>query len=252
MQSRTTPSRPTTARTTAWPCVPLHGRPNFLLVQKWTSGDSNPRPRQTKPRLRPRQRRPRIALRGLGARLIIHHASSTADAAGPANANGSTTAASSVNVAFTRRLYRRHCCELPRLDFGSDWTTGTAALVFRGLTSSATQIARYLAVSSSGKEIYWRCRLSYRHQGGRDHHARRWTPAARTLVSRGSTKTILKLRCGAFQRATSGPHRTPLSAIADNAKSAHNRAYHCHGRTQFSTCGPPVQKGTSGGIEPGT
>jgi hypothetical protein len=37
------------------------------------------------------------------------------------------------------------------LDFGSDWTTGTAALVFRGLTSSATQIARYLAIFSAAK-----------------------------------------------------------------------------------------------------
>ena len=37
------------------------------------------------------------------------------------------------------------------MDFGSDWTTGTAALVFRGLASSATQIARYLAIFSAAK-----------------------------------------------------------------------------------------------------
>jgi len=37
------------------------------------------------------------------------------------------------------------------LDFGSDWTTGTAALVFRGLTPNATQIARYLAIFSAAK-----------------------------------------------------------------------------------------------------
>ena len=37
------------------------------------------------------------------------------------------------------------------MDFGSDWTTGTAVLVFRGLTFSATQIARYLAIFSAAK-----------------------------------------------------------------------------------------------------
>ena len=49
---------------------------------------------------------------------------------------------------LSRRPYRRHWCELPRLDLGSGWTTGTAALVFRGLTSSAMQIARYLTFFS--------------------------------------------------------------------------------------------------------
>ena len=68
--------------------------------------------------------------------------------------------------------------------------------------------------------------LSPPSKGGRDHRARRSTPAARTLVSRGSTKTTLKLRCGALQLTTSGRHRTPLSAIANNGKSAHNRTYH--------------------------
>jgi len=38
---------------------------------------------------------------------------------------------------LSRRPCRRRWCVLPRLDFGSDWTTGTAALVSRGLTSSA-------------------------------------------------------------------------------------------------------------------
>ena len=52
---------------------------------------------------------------------------------------------------LSRRPCRRRWCELPRLDFGSDWTTGTAALVSRGLTSSATQIARYLAILSAAK-----------------------------------------------------------------------------------------------------
>ena len=37
------------------------------------------------------------------------------------------------------------------MDYGSDLTTGTAALVFRGLTSSAMQIARYLAIFSAAK-----------------------------------------------------------------------------------------------------
>ena len=40
-----------------------------------------------------------------------------------------------------------------------------------------------------------------------------------SLVSRASTKAILKLRCAAFQRATSELHRVPLSAFADTAKS---------------------------------
>ena len=35
------------------------------------------------------------------------------------------------------------------MDYGSDLTTGTAALVFRGLTSSAMQIARYLTIFSA-------------------------------------------------------------------------------------------------------
>ena len=39
------------------------------------------------------------------------------------------------------------------------------------------------------------------------------------LVRLQRTKAILKLRCVAFQRATSGLHQTPLSAIADTAKS---------------------------------
>ena len=38
---------------------------------------------------------------------------------------------------------------MPRLDLGSDWTTGTAALVFRGLTSSAMQITRHLTILSA-------------------------------------------------------------------------------------------------------
>ena len=50
---------------------------------------------------------------------------------------------------LSRRPYRRHWCEMPRLNLGSDWTTGTAALVFRGLTSSAMQIARYLTILSA-------------------------------------------------------------------------------------------------------
>jgi hypothetical protein len=37
------------------------------------------------------------------------------------------------------------------LDIGSDWTTGTAALVFRELTSSAMQIARYLTIFSAAE-----------------------------------------------------------------------------------------------------
>ena len=41
--------------------------------------------------------------------------------------------------------------ELPRLDYGSDWTTGTVVLVFRGLASSAMQIARYLTILSAAK-----------------------------------------------------------------------------------------------------
>ena len=52
---------------------------------------------------------------------------------------------------LSRRPCRRRWCELPRLDFRSDWTTGTAALVFRGLTSSAMQIARYLTIFSAAE-----------------------------------------------------------------------------------------------------
>ena len=121
--------------------------------------------------------------------------------------------------------------------------------MFRGLESSATQIARYLAIFSAAK-TFWRCRLSYRHQGGRDHHARRWTPASRTLVSCGPTKAILKLRCGAFQRATSGPHRTPLSAIAGNAKSAHNRAYSAMDVNNSRRADPQSKKGPQGESNP--
>ena len=40
-----------------------------------------------------------------------------------------------------------------------------------------------------------------------------------SLVSRASTKAILKLKCAAFQRATSELHRVPLSAFTDTAKS---------------------------------
>ena len=64
-------------------------------------GDSNPRPCQIKFGLRPRRRRPRVTLGNQGARVLINHASVTADAAGPADANGSTTAASSATVADT-------------------------------------------------------------------------------------------------------------------------------------------------------
>ena len=41
--------------------------------------------------------------------------------------------------------------EVPRLVFGSDWTTGTAALEFRELTSSARQIARYFTKFTADK-----------------------------------------------------------------------------------------------------
>ena len=52
---------------------------------------------------------------------------------------------------LSHRPCRRRWCELPRLDFRSDWTTGTAALVFRGLTPSAMQIARYLTIFSAAE-----------------------------------------------------------------------------------------------------
>ena len=90
------------------PRVPLHGRVHHSTAVRISSKSKNgPRGIRTRdlgkqnPDPDPDTAVTRIALRGLGARLIINHASSTADAAGPANANGSTTAASSVNVADT-------------------------------------------------------------------------------------------------------------------------------------------------------
>ena len=178
--------------------------------------------------------------------------------------------------------------------FGSDWTAGTAALEFRGLTSIAMQIARCFTICSAAKifgvvvsliaaaGVTYSARCCYcgiplaseatrrsstppprprepkrsrgrhdlprpppllndsrkivtdlKNDGGESLTAHGmpqrgeittravgcWMPRTRTLVSRACAYGILKLRCVAFQRASSELHRTPLSAIAEERPS---------------------------------
>ena len=61
---------------------------------------------------------------------------------------------------LSRRPYRRHWCELPRLSLGSGWTTGTAALVFRGLTKEDRFPEPLILGQSDGKRSASRWKTS--------------------------------------------------------------------------------------------
>ena len=105
---------------------------------------------------------------------------------------------------LSRRPCRRHWCELPRSDFRSDWTAGTAAPEFRGPTSSAIQIARYFAIFSAATiflsgDDFWPCHLARRPY--RRHWCEMprlnlgsvWTTSTAALVFRGLTSSAMQI-----------------------------------------------------------